>query len=197
MWVIGKLFGKPPIKDVSGVVAHGKTHKIDSKNSILRSDGPLLVGLGLENMMAIGTKDAILIAPLSRAQDVKKVAESLAALGHREAKQSTKVFQPWGWHENLHFGPDFLVVEFAINPGAKLPLHGHRFRVEHWVCTKGQGMVTRGAEQIELRVGDHVAIPIESSHSLENTGTEMLHIIETQAGKHTGPEDVEYIAGSA
>jgi mannose-1-phosphate guanylyltransferase / mannose-6-phosphate isomerase len=178
-------------KDGAGVVARGNAHAIDCKDSIVQSHGPLVVGLGLNNMIVVGTKDAILVAPFSCAQDVKKVVDSLTVLGRSEATSAKKVFRPWGWYESLHLGPGFQVKEIAVKPGAKLSLQRHKFRAEHWVCVKGRGIVTRSDERIEFGVNGHVDIPLGAIHRLENPGSEMLHIIETRIGSYTGEDDID------
>lgn len=50
---------------------------LECANTYLHSDGPLVAGIGLENLIVIATKDAVLILPKDRAQDVKKIVEKL------------------------------------------------------------------------------------------------------------------------
>ncbi len=172
-------------KDGKGVVARGNVHVTDCTDSIVQSQGPLVVGLGLEKMIAIGTKDAVLVAPLSRAQDVKKAVDALAALGRSEGTSTKKVFMHWGWYESLHHGPGFQVKEIAVNPRAKFPLQRQEFRTGHLVCIVGKGIVTRHGERIEIGVNEHVDIPLGSICNLENPGSEMLHIIDVEIGHYT------------
>ncbi len=169
-------------KDAAGMVTRGNVHVMGGKDSIVQSDGPLVVGLGLDNMIAIGTRDAILLAPRSRSQDVKMVVDALVALGRGEAQDTNRVFQPWGWHESLHQGRGFQVTEIAVMPGGKLPVQHNDTRTQHWVCTTGRGIVTRGEECIEIWRNKAVDIPFGAIHRLENPGPEMLHIIEVQVG---------------
>ncbi|MBC8038721.1 MAG: mannose-1-phosphate guanylyltransferase [Rhizobiales bacterium] len=65
-------------KNDKGVAARGNVLALDCANSLLRSEGPVLVGLGLEDMIVVATEDVILVAPRSRAQDVKRAVEELA-----------------------------------------------------------------------------------------------------------------------
>ncbi len=60
--------------DSDGGVTSGAATAIDCKDTLLRSDSERLevVGIGLENVMAVAMKDAVLVAEMSRAQDVKK-----------------------------------------------------------------------------------------------------------------------------
>ena len=178
-------------KDATGVAAGGNVQVIDSRNSIVHSDGPLVVGLGLDDMIAIGTQDAVLVAPRSHAQDVAKVVDALAELGRKEAASGRKILRPWGWYETLHAGPGFQVKEIAVNPGSRVSLQRHKLRAEHWVCTSGHGIATRGEARIDIGVNDAVDIPLGCIHRLENPGSRMLHIIEVQIGGYTGEDDIE------
>jgi mannose-1-phosphate guanylyltransferase len=50
---------------------------IDCKNTNVFSDGPLVATLGLENLVVVAAKGAIMVCPKERAQDVKKIVEGL------------------------------------------------------------------------------------------------------------------------
>jgi mannose-1-phosphate guanylyltransferase / mannose-6-phosphate isomerase len=59
---------------------------LDCVGSLIRSEGPKILGVGLEDMIVVATKDAILVAPRSRAQDISWAVDELAA---RAAKKNT------------------------------------------------------------------------------------------------------------
>ena len=55
---------------------------VDTRNSVIYSaDGKLIATVGLDNMVVVDTPDAILVAPIDRAQDVKKIVERLKSEG--------------------------------------------------------------------------------------------------------------------
>lgn len=178
-------------KDPAGNVCHGNVEMVGSKDSLAQSDGPLLVGIGLDSMIAVATKDAIVVAPKSRAQDVKLAVDRLTGLGRDEAGGGKKVFRPWGSFEQLHIGGGFQVKELTVVPGAKLSLQRHKFRGEHWVCIAGEGIAVVDDRRIPLRVDTAVKIPLGAIHRLENPGAETLRIIEVQIGSYTGEDDIE------
>lgn len=60
-----------------GNVLEGSTVAIDTRNSFVSSAGRLVATIGLEDMIVIETADAVLVAPRSRAQDVKRVVDEL------------------------------------------------------------------------------------------------------------------------
>ena len=177
--------------DADGNAVFGNAEVVESSGSLVHSDGPLLVGFGLLDMIAVATKDAVIVAPKHRAQDVKLAVERLKSNNRPEALSGRKVFKPWGAFEQLHAGPGFRVKELSVFPGAKLSLQRHRHRGEHWMCIAGEGYAVRDAESIPLAVGTGLFIPQGSIHRLENSGTDVLRVIETQIGSYTGEDDIE------
>ncbi len=135
-------------QDGNGNAISGNAEAIDSSGSLIHSDGPLVVGVGLADMIAVASKDAVVVAPKDRAQDVKLAVELLARQNREEATSGKKVLRPWGSYEQLHIGPGFQVKELTVLPGAKLSLQRHKFRAEHWVCIAGTGVATRNDEKI-------------------------------------------------
>ena len=59
-----------------------------------------VVGIGLSNIMAVAMNDAVLVADMSRAQDVKKAVTALKAKQAVQATQFPKDHRPWGWFES-------------------------------------------------------------------------------------------------
>jgi mannose-1-phosphate guanylyltransferase len=60
-------------KDANGNVVSGKVTLLDGMNNLIRSEGVQVSAVGVSDLIIIATGDAVLIAPRSRAQDVKKV----------------------------------------------------------------------------------------------------------------------------
>lgn len=69
-------------KDGDNNVTVGDVVTVDTRNSLVRSDGSaVVVTIGLEDIVVVGTKDAILVAPLRRSDEVKDVVKRLAIAG--------------------------------------------------------------------------------------------------------------------
>ena len=100
--------------DRSGNAISQNAHAIECSNSLLRSESKSqqLVGIGLDNIIAVSMPDAVLVADKQRAQDVKKVVELLKSKDVMQAEVFPKDHRPWGWFESLVlgdcFGYDFL-----------------------------------------------------------------------------------------
>jgi len=178
-------------KDEQGNVALGPVRTRDSRNSYLRSeDGRLLVGLGLEDMIVVSTRDALLVAPRSQAPAVGKMVESLRNEGRPEVRDPPVVHRPWGTYEDLVEGPFFRVKRIVVKPQQKLSLQYHHHRAEHWVVVQGTAEVTRGGEDIILGPNESVFIPRMERHRLFNPGTIPLVLIEVQCGEYVGENDI-------
>jgi mannose-6-phosphate isomerase len=102
--------------------------------------------------------------------------------------------RPWGWFEVLLDEPTYKVKRLAVNPGHRLSLQYHRRRAEHWFVVVGQGVVTRGVDEIPVAAGQALDIPVEAPHRLRNTGAEMLIVIEIQRGDYFGEDDIVRLA---
>ncbi len=178
-------------QDKDGNALKGDVLVHDCRNSLIESDNGLVVGLGLENMLVVHTRDAALVAPLSRAQEVGKIVETLKAAGRAETQLHTKVYRPWGWYDSLWSAPGYQVKHLMIAPGAAISLQRHRHRSEHWVVQKGMAKVTCNDAVFTLQPGQSTVIPVTAMHRLENLGKDELHVIEVQLGDYLGEDDIE------
>lgn len=70
--------------DASGNVIRGEQVVIDCKDTYIHSTGPLVAALGVEGLVIVATKDAVLVCPKERAQDVRQVVDALNKQGHEE-----------------------------------------------------------------------------------------------------------------
>lgn len=169
-------------RDDNGNTAIGNIELMDSSGSLINSNGPLLVGVGLIDMIAVATRDAIIVAPRNRSQDVKLAVERLAIDNRAEATCGGKIHRPWGTEERLHSGLGFQVRELSVLPGSMTPLQCCKFRVNHWLCNGGEGIAVRDQDRISLHIHATVYIPPGATHRLENHGSALLRIIEIQIG---------------
>ena len=159
-------------------------------NSYLRSDGPLLAAVGVEDLIIVATKDAVLVSHRDASQDVKKIVEQLDGAGRQHHILHPRVHRPWGTYEGVDSGNNFQVKRIVVNPGAKLSLQMHHRRAEHWIVVEGSALVTCDDRQFVLEANQSTYIPLGSKHRLENTGTVPLQLIEVQSGDYLGEDDI-------
>jgi len=178
--------------DESGVVLSGEATAIDCADTLLRSDSDRLqvVGIGLKNVMAIAMNDAVLVADMSRAQDVKKAVDALKAKGAAQATTFPKDHRPWGWFESLVVGDRFQVKRIYVHPGASLSLQSHHHRAEHWIVVCGTAEVTIDDQVQLVTENQSVYIPLGAVHRMKNPGQVPMVLIEVQTGVYLGEDDI-------
>jgi mannose-6-phosphate isomerase-like protein (cupin superfamily) len=98
--------------------------------------------------------------------------------------------RPWGRWEVLDTGQGFAVKRITVDPGGILSLQLHHHRSEHWVVVHGWARVTRGDAVLDLGTGQHVHIPVETAHRIENPGPGTLELIEVQQGERLDESDI-------
>lgn len=178
--------------DDTGTVCSGAATAIECSNTLLRSEaaGLELVGIGLDDVIAVAMPDAVLVARKSQGQRVKEAVAVLKAKGASQAVQSQRDHRPWGWFESLAMGGRFQVKRIVVNPGAALSLQSHVHRAEHWIVVEGTAQVTID-ETVKL-VGENqsVFIPLGAVHRMENPGKVPMTLIEVQTGSYFGEDDI-------
>jgi mannose-1-phosphate guanylyltransferase/mannose-6-phosphate isomerase len=180
-------------KNSDGNILQGRQENLivkDSKNSLIRSDDRLVAALGLSETLVVETADAVLVAPLSRSQDVKKIVEDLKKQGRREFRFHRTVYRPWGSYTVLEEQPRYQMKRITVNPGQKLSLQMHHHRHEHWVVVTGTAKVTNGEEVSLIYENEAVYIKAGAMHRLENPGVIPLELIEVQIGSYLGEDDI-------
>jgi mannose-1-phosphate guanylyltransferase/mannose-6-phosphate isomerase len=183
LWDLGR-------KDRDGNVALGNVTATTVKGSYLRSEGPLLTVVGLSDVIAIATKDAVLVTTRSRSQEVKALVAELDRKGMSETKAHPTVYRPWGSYQCIDGADGFQVKRIIVKPGQKLSLQKHARRAEHWVVVRGTARITRDNQVFELFANQSTYIPLGAVHRLENPGNDPLHLIEVQSGDYLGEDDI-------
>jgi mannose-1-phosphate guanylyltransferase / mannose-6-phosphate isomerase len=178
----------PP--DARGNVAKGDVLLEDSDGCYLYSESRLVSAVGLKDHVVVETKDAVLVAPKDRVQDVKKLVARLKAEGRYEHSLHREVYRPWGSYDSIDNGHRFQVKRLTIKPGAQLSLQLHHHRAEHWIVVSGTARITCGEKVFLLEENQSTYIPIGERHRIENPGRIPLHIIEVQSGSYLGEDDI-------
>ncbi|MEM1344994.1 MAG: mannose-1-phosphate guanylyltransferase/mannose-6-phosphate isomerase [Pseudomonadota bacterium] len=178
--------------DAQGVAAGQNATAIDCHNTLLRADHPdvALVGIGLDNIVAVATGDAVLVADMDRGQDVRAAVDALKRQNAEQATEFPRCYRPWGWYERLALGGRFQVKQIMVKPGGQLSLQSHHHRAEHWVVVAGTAKVTVDDDVRLLSENQSVYIPLGAVHRLENPGKLDLRLIEVQSGAYLGEDDI-------
>jgi mannose-1-phosphate guanylyltransferase/mannose-6-phosphate isomerase len=176
--------------DADGNVTRGDVVTEDSSNCYLYSESRLVAAVGLKDHVVIETKDAVLVAPKDRVQDVKALVGKIKDAGRYEHALHREVFRPWGSYDSLENGSRFQVKRLSVKPGAQLSLQLHHHRAEHWVVVSGTARITRGDETFLLEENQSTYIPLGVRHRIENPGRIPLQVIEVQSGSYLGEDDI-------
>lgn len=176
--------------DGDGNATADNVEMLDTHNCYVSTDRALTCLIGVEDLVVVAQRDAILVADRRRSGEVKQLVERLRAQGRSEADTHAKVYRPWGWYQVLEGGDQFQVKRIAVYPQGRLSLQKHRHRAEHWVVVCGTARVTVDEDVRLLGMNEHAHIPLGAVHRLENPGNAMLEIIEVQSGAYLGEDDI-------
>ncbi len=179
-------------RDTHGNAASGHATALDCENTLLRSESPEieLVGIGLKNTVAIAMRDAVMVADMSSAQNVKRAVSVLRDRGAKQAQHFPVDHRPWGWFETLVLADRFQVKRIHVHPGAALSLQSHHHRAEHWIVVSGTAKVTVNADVTLVTENQSVYIPLGAKHRMENPGKVPMVLIEVQTGAYLGEDDI-------
>ncbi|MEE9429389.1 MAG: mannose-1-phosphate guanylyltransferase/mannose-6-phosphate isomerase [Paracoccaceae bacterium] len=181
------------VQSKDGVLTSGEVTAIECENSVLRCEDSNvhLVGLGVKDIVAVVTRDAVLVADINKSQQVKQVVETLRANEVAQADDYPRFHRPWGWYETLCLSDRFQVKRIMVRPGGILSLQSHVHRSEHWVVVAGTARVTVGDNVQLLSENESVYIPLGAIHRMENPGKLPMYLIEVQTGSYLGEDDIK------
>ncbi len=177
-------------KDSSGNVLRGEVVQKNCFDSYLKSDHRLLVGLGIKNIIAIETSDAVLIADKKQSQDVKNIVEKLHKDGQSSSTEHKKIYRPWGHYISIAENYTWKVKMIFVKNGERLSLQKHNHRSEHWVVVEGIATVEIDQTIKKLYKNESAFIPKGSMHRLSNFDKSSLILIEVQTGTYLGEDDI-------
>ena len=98
--------------------------------------------------------------------------------------------RPWGSYKVLEEDRGFKVKRIEVLPGKRLSYQKRAQRAEHWFVVEGTAKVTLDGEEIMVRAGEAIDIPIGTAHRVENPDEGNLVFIEVQRGSYLGEDDI-------
>lgn len=177
-------------KDANGCVQKGDVLSLNCENCLFFSDGSKLAVTGVKDLIVVQTRDATLVCPLDRVQNVKKVVNELKKSKSRLIEAHLTVNRPWGTYTVLEEGQNYKIKRIQVNPGAKLSLQLHYHRSEHWIVISGTAEVQIGEQTLICTENQSVDIPKATPHRLSNPGRVSVQIIEIQSGLYLEEDDI-------
>ncbi len=183
LWQNGK-------KDNNQNVVKGDVVIHDVHNSYIRAETRLVAAAGLDNHIIVETGDAVLVAHRCKAQDVKALVAKLEKENRKEVSSHRKDYRPWGACEIMDSTERFKVKRITVKPGARLSLHKHFHRAEHWIIVSGTARVIKDGKEFILKEDQSIYTPVGILHKMENPGKIALEVIEIQSGSYLGEDDI-------
>lgn len=177
-------------KDENGCVVQGDAITLDCKNSLIMSKGGKLCTIGLENIIAVQTRDATLICSMDQVQKVREMVDTLKDEGSHLIETHLTVHRPWGSYTVLEESDSNKIKRLSVKPGATLSLQMHHHRSEHWVVVSGTALALIGEQEHVLTENEYCDIPKATVHRLSNPGRIPLEIIEIQTGAYLEEDDI-------
>lgn len=177
-------------KNLNGNAVTGDVFTHNATNCYINTDEKFIAAIGVENLVIVNTKDAVLIIDKSQVQDVKKVVEFLKNQERREYRVHRESYRPWGRNDNVVNTLRYHVNRLTVKPGGKSSLQMHHHRAEHWVILSGTAKVSLDDKTYLLTENQSTFIPIGSQHMLENPGKIPLEILEIQSGAYLEDDDI-------
>jgi mannose-1-phosphate guanylyltransferase len=177
-------------KDIDGNVSLGDVITYRTENSFIKTDGQLIAAIGVNDLVIVSMKDAVMVAHKDRVQDIKVIVEQLRDKNRNECELHREVYRPWGKYDSIDSNDGYQVKRLTVNPGAKLSVQMHYHRSEHWVVVAGRARVHYGNKSHDLCVNESTYHGKEVVHALENPGDIPLELIEVQVGSYLGEDDI-------
>lgn len=177
-------------KDQEGNVTHGDVIIHNTKDCYVKSGDRLVAAVGLNDLVVVDTKDALMVAHKASVQDAKLIAQKLKVDERSEWELHREVYRPWGKYDSIDSGDGYQVKRITVKPGARLSVQMHHHRAEHWIVVSGSAKVTNGEKTFLLAENESTYIPVGVIHALENPGKVNLELIEVQSGSYLGEDDI-------
>ena len=164
----------------------------ESKNNFYYSDieNKLIATIGLEDLIIVDTKDALLISKKGKTQKVKEIVNKLPTTHYPLLTTHLTTHRPWGTYTVLEDTPGYKIKRIEVRPGKRLSLQKHFHRNEHWIVVSGTATVTVGEITKLVRPNESTYIKMGEIHRLENQGKIPVVLIEAQVGEYTGEDDI-------
>ncbi|MBC3805614.1 mannose-1-phosphate guanylyltransferase/mannose-6-phosphate isomerase [Acetobacterium fimetarium] len=178
-------------KDENNNATRKENILIDSVNNlVLSNNGKIVAAVGVNDLIIIDNRDALLVCKKNQSQKVKDVVEILKKRKDKRTEYHVYDYRPWGHYRILEEREQFKIKRITVNQDKKLSYQLHHHRSEHWIVVRGMARVTIDEEVQFVRAGESIDIKAGQKHQLENPGKIPLEIIEIQMGAYLEEDDI-------
>lgn len=158
-------------KSDDGNVITGDVLALDSTNSLIQGDGRLVVVIGMNDVIVVDTKDALLVTDRKNAQKVKFVVEQLKSEGRREVISHPFRKHVWGGIEALANDVEYQLDMLTLLPGSTMKINGHGLGASFLSVVSGEATYLEDSKgnDTTLALGSMLTIDKHTEISLTNT----------------------------
>ena len=153
MWEFGE-------KNDRGNAISGPSSAVDTTNSLIRSEGPELLCIGLEDVVAVANGDAVLVAKRSYAQKIGELVEQTRA-GTSPPRRPSPSYH-----------------EYELTKGTSRTLGELQCSFRVFVCVKGRGRIATASHEHALERGSAITVSAVESCRIEANVDSFLKVIE-------------------
>jgi mannose-1-phosphate guanylyltransferase/mannose-6-phosphate isomerase len=178
-------------RDERGNVTFNGGILLESANNLLYTAKDKVTALiGVDDLIVVDEKDALLICDKNHVQKVREVVAALKEAGDSRVDFHLTTFRPWGSYTILEEGSFYKIKRTTVLPGKRLSYQLHHHRSEHWIVVQGTAKVTVEGSETLVRSGESTFVQSGKKHRLENPGKVLLEVIEVQLGEYLEEDDI-------
>jgi len=178
-------------KNEQGNVIFNGEVLIDSTNNMIYSEGDkAIVAIGVNDLVVVDQKDALLICHKDQTQKVKEGVAELKKIGDTRVDNHLTDYHPWGSCTLLEEGQFYKIRRLSVLPGKKLSYHMHSHRSEHWIIVSGTATAVIDGNESLVCTDESVIVKTGRKHQLGNMGKLLLQVIEVQSGVYLEEDDI-------
>jgi mannose-1-phosphate guanylyltransferase/mannose-6-phosphate isomerase len=172
LWEIGS-------HDKNGNVLIGDVEALDVHNSYIRGGERLIAAIGLDAIVIVDTRDAVLVARKDRTQDVKVIVERLQAAGRSETETDGGRTLLAGTVAELAHNEHARITTTRLEPSGRVEIPAGDRRNRHLVVVEGAASVTIDGSTSNVLTGDAVSVRAGAACDVENRSEiEILEFVE-------------------
>jgi mannose-1-phosphate guanylyltransferase / mannose-6-phosphate isomerase len=164
-------------RNEAGNATSGDVIAIDTRNSLIRSDGRLVAVVGLDDVVVVDTPDAVLVTTRNQSQNVKMLVDRLIAENRTEARSHALHDTSWGQIETLSRAHGCDVRMITVQPGASLRVNGTGLAPSMLTILAGEGEISISGTTTRVLRGQSIPIDADFALPLSNpTGQDLMAI---------------------
>lgn len=174
---------------------HGDALLMDVSHSIVYAGSRLVAAIGLKDQIVIETPDAVLVAPLDRAQEVSQLVKTLKRDGRPETDRYPRSHHEWGWYECVSHENDLQIWRVYSNPKVDVLLSWSNGTNDRWLMVRGVADVEVVGTPSGLEEGNIARVPAMTGYRVRNVGGGAMEMLWVRHGRSLGRIDDVIVQG--